>query len=86
LKLDETKKIKENNVNKFQNELSDINYENGTSKSALDLEKLENHILKLELDFDNLKQSNEEQLKSFESVIYNDIKSYNIILNDVFDF
>lgn len=86
LKLDETKKIKENNVNKFQNELSDINYENDTSKSALDLEKLENHILKLELDFDNLKQSNEEQLKSFESVIYNDIKSYNIILNDVFDF
>jgi hypothetical protein len=73
-------------VNKFQNELSDINYENDTSKSALDLEKLENHILKLKLDFDNLKQSNEEQMKSFESGVYNDIKSYNIILNDVFDF
>ncbi len=85
-KLNNSKKIKQNNIKKIENNLSDLNVDELNSKSSLDLKRIDNQISKLNLDLENKIVSDSEQIHSLEKILKSNYKSFQIIYNDVLDF
>lgn len=83
---DSIKKSIDQNIKKAQNDLSNLDLTNSWSKSNLDLEKLDNTIAKLELDYQNKLLSDSETLYSFLSSIKKDHLSLSILIDDVVEF
>ena len=80
------KKTIEKNITKAKNDLENSDYENLDSKSSLDLQKMDNTISKLELDYENLLVSNSETLESFLSSLKTNHNSLKIFIDDIVDF
>lgn len=76
----------EQNIKKAENDLNNSDYQNMDSKSALDLQKLDNTISKLELDYDNLLISNDETINWFLSSLENSYKSLSLNIDDIIDY
>jgi hypothetical protein len=54
--------------------------------SSIQLDKIKNTIKKSELDYENLKKNNLEQIKSFETTSQNDYLNLKNLFTDVIDF
>ena len=54
--------------------------------STIQIEKIKNNIEKVELDLENLKKSNIEQIKSFETTWKNDYINLKNLYTDIIDF
>lgn len=60
--------------------------DNVWSSSSLELQKIENTIKKLALDYDNLKIGNQEQIQGFKNSFNRDYNNFSIFVEDVIDF
>jgi hypothetical protein len=60
--------------------------DNVWSSSSLELQKIENTIKKLALDYDNLKIGNLEQIQGFKNSFNRDYNNFSIFVEDVIDF
>lgn len=85
-RLDDSKKMREKNIEKIENNLSDLNNDNRDSKIFLDIEKIDNQILKWELDYENKKILDMEQVNWFilDATSYG--KTFSIMVDDIFNF
>lgn len=91
--LEKSKINYENTENQLNKQISDlkINLDNlkideNNSKSSLELEKLENNIKKLALDYDNLKIWNLASISNFKNSMWKDLISFITFTDDVIDF
>ncbi len=69
-----------------EDNLSNLDYTQTDTKSSIELDKLENTIAKLELDYDNTKKSNIENISWFKETIKKEIKTQSIFINDLYIF
>jgi hypothetical protein len=60
--------------------------DNVWSSSSLELQKIENTIKKIALDYDNLKIGNQEQIQGFKNLFNRDYNNFSIFIEDVIDF
>lgn len=70
----------------IKRDLNNSEIDNLWSTSSLELEKIENSIKKVWLDFDNLKISNQEQINWFKNSFNRDVTNFSIFVEDVIDF
>ena len=70
----------------IKRDLNNSEIDNLWSTSSLELEKIENSVKKLALDYDNLKISNQEQINWFKNSFNRDITNFSIFVEDVIDF
>jgi len=66
--------------------LENLKIDADSSKSSLELEKIENSLLKLAIDYDNLKISNEQTIEWFYNSLEKDFSIFSTLLDDVIDF
>jgi len=66
--------------------LENLKIDADSSKSSFELEKIENSLLKLAIDYDNLKISNEQTIKWFYNSLEKDFSIFTTFLDDVIDF
>ena len=66
--------------------LENLKIDADSSKSSFELEKIENSLLKLAIDYDNLKISNEQTIKWFYNYLEKDFSIFTTFLDDVIDF
>lgn len=74
------------NIKKAQTDLDNTNINLDNSKGALEIKKIENSIIKSELDYDNQIISDSETLESFYSNIKKEYNSMIIFLDDIIEF
>lgn len=74
------------NIQKAQNDVDNINPDKAGSKAALDVEKLTNTIEKLELDYQNLLVSDTQVINGYQSSLQNIFNSYASLLWDTAQF
>jgi len=66
--------------------LSNLKIDENNSRSSLELEKIDNSIKKLALDYDNLKIANSQSIKWFKNSMWKDLSSFISYIDDVIDF
>ena len=80
------KKDSEQNILQSKDNLDNSTYNNLDSKSALELEKLDNNIEKLRLDYDIKIVTDSEQIESYKASLRKDFNNLEIALDDVIEF
>jgi multidrug resistance efflux pump len=70
----------------IKRDLNNSEIDNLWSNSSLELEKIENSIKKIWLDFDNLKIANQEQINWFKNSFNRDVTNFAIFTEDIIDF
>ena len=80
------KKTTELDISQAEENLKNAEYENMDSASALQLQKMDNAIAKLELDYDNTLVANQETIEGFKITLRKEYNSLSIFLSDVIDF
>ena len=66
--------------------LSNLKIDENNSRSSLELEKIDNSIKKLALDYDNLKIANSQSIKWFKNSMWKDLNTFISYIDDVIDF
>jgi len=80
------KKTTELDISQAEENLKNAEYKNMDSASALQLQKMDNAIAKLELDYDNSLVANKETIETFKITLRKEYNSLSIFLSDVVDF
>jgi len=80
------KKTTELDISQAEENLENAKYQNMDSASALQLQKMDNAIAKLELDYDNSLVANKETIETFKITLRKEYNSLSIFLSDVVDF
>ncbi|QFR39106.1 HlyD family efflux transporter periplasmic adaptor subunit [Candidatus Gracilibacteria bacterium 28_42_T64] len=76
----------EQNIKKAKNDFNNSDYTDLDSESALNLQKLDNTIEKMQLDYDNMLISDVETIEGFLSTLKKDYNSLLILIDDVIEF
>jgi hypothetical protein len=63
-----------------------LKFDEINSKSYLELEKIENNIKKIAIDYDNLKISNIQTVSGFQTTLKKEFNSFITYIDDVIDF
>jgi hypothetical protein len=74
------------NLSEAKDDVENANYANLDSRSALDVQKIDNTISKAELDYSNVLANNKESIDSFKSNFSTQYNSLNSLIIDINDF
>ncbi len=69
-----------------EDSLSNLDYSQIDTKSSLELDKLNNSISKFELDLDNMKKSNLENINTFKKSLVKEVNNQKIFIEDLVVF
>ena len=84
--LEALKKESKQTIKKAKDDLENSKYSSLDSKSALELEKIDNNIEKQKLDYDNKLISDMETIDWFKASLRKDYNSLFILLDDIIEF
>jgi hypothetical protein len=84
--LEALKKNTTLDISQAKDDVKNANYANLDSKSALDVEKMDNTISKAELDYDNVLINNKETIDTFKSNFSTQYNSLDGLVVDINDF
>ncbi len=73
-------------IAQIKNDVTDTNYNNLDSQSALQLQKLDSSISKADFDYQNALTSNQETVESFKTNLKNSYNSFDNFSQDIIDF
>lgn len=86
LNYETTKNQLDKQISDLKINLEDLKLDELNSKSSLELEKIDNSIKKIAIDYDNLKISNLQTIEWFKASTSKDLISFNTYVDDVIDF
>jgi hypothetical protein len=70
-------------IERAQNDVDNVNPEKEGSKVSLDLEKLDDTIARLQIEYDNLLVGDEQRLEGLDEDFQNFFNGYNLLLVDI---
>ena len=86
IRYESTKSSLDKQIADIKINLENLKIDADSSKSSFELEKIENSLFKLAIDYDNLKISNEQTIKWFYNSLEKDFSIFTTFLDDVIDF
>lgn len=86
LNYESTESQLDKNIADIKINLANLKIDESNSKSSLEVDKIDNSIKKLALDFDNLKIWNEQSVENFKNSFSKDITSFTVFIDNVIDF
>lgn len=84
--LETARKDADQSIKQATDSLTNSQYENLDSRSALQIEQLDNNIKKVELDFENKKIADRETIEGFKTNLKKDANTLLITLDDIIQF
>ena len=84
--LETAKKDADQSIKQAEDSLNNSQYQNLDSRSALQIEQLDNNIKRAELDFENKKIADRETIEGFKTSLKKDANTLLITLDDIIQF
>ncbi len=84
--LEALRKTVNKNLERAQNDVDNVDLEKNGSKASLDIQKLDNNIERLQIEYDNLLVSNQQNLNWFQWNLQNFFNSYTTLVADIAQF
>ena len=86
INYEKTQSSLDKNISDIEINLKNLKIDEQNSTSSLELEKIENSIKKLVLDYENLKVSNISTISGFKNSMWKDLTTLTTFADDVIDF